>query len=376
MNITHVCKVWYPRATGVTVHVDCLARWMKAAGHQVSVVTYDFSGELLPDMKWREEEHNGYRTFKTRFGNREIVQKAIEATQPDVVHAHGIWEHVHPAWEAARTAGARFALTAHGTWQFLYRTPGMESWHRRFQFWWYYRTRWRAMARDAEAVIALNAIEEKAYHALGVKNVYRIPNGVDCREFYPEVHTPLPATLTIPENYIFYAGAVQTQKGIFTLLDALCRLKGKGLCPHVLVAGDGPELERSQSLARDRQLNISFAGRVDRQYMPRLMADAGLFVLPSESEPFATVYLEAMASGTPCIGTASGGTPEIIVDGENGFLIPIGDVGMLAKVIENYYTPETDKTIYDKIKMNAVQRVQSNFDWSILTPRILQAYLS
>jgi len=231
------------------------------------------------------------------------------------------------------------------------------------------------MVRDADAVIALNAIEEKAYNALGAKNVHRIPNGVDCGEFRPQGHPPLPATLTVPENYLFFAGAVQTQKGIFTLLDSLCRIGEKGLRPHVLVAGDGPELARAQSLVRDRRLNVSFAGRIDRQYMPRLMADAELFVLPSEYETSATVYLEAMASGTPCVGTASGGTPEIIIDGENGFLIPVGDAGMLAKVIENHYAPEADKAVHASMKRNARQRAQDHFDWSILTPRLLQAYL-
>lgn len=376
MNITHVCKVWYPRTTGVTVHVDCLARWMRAEGHDVTVITYDLAGELPPARDWAEEERNGYRVLRVRTGNSGRFQNAVEATKPDVVHAHGIWEHVRPAWQAARTANARFALTAHGTWQFLNSTPGMESWWRRLRFRWYYHTGWRHMVRNADAMIALNAVEEDAHRALGAKKVYRIPNGVDCREFKSAGHPSLPKEFNLPEQYLFYAGAVQTQKGVFTLLEALIRLKENKIIPHVVIAGDGPESDKAKSVAEAKKLQIQFLGRVDRQYMPRLMADAALFVLPSENEPFATVYLEAMASGTPCVGTDTGGTPEIITDGQTGFLIPVGGAEELAKVIETVWGTAEGEALCRQMGNEARQRAADHFDWSILVPRLLNAYVA
>lgn len=373
MNITHVCKVWYPRTTGVTVHVDCLARWMKAEGHGITVVTYDLAGDLPSAHGWAEEERNGYRVIRVRPGDSGRFQNAIEATKPDVVHAHGIWEHVHPAWRAARAINARFALTAHGTWQFLNSTPGMKSLWRRLRYRCYYHTGWRHMVRNADAMIALNAVEEEAHRSLSAKNVFRIPNGVDCREFRPGGHPPLPLEMDFPKPYFLYAGAVQTQKGVFTLLESLCRLKEKKIFPKLIVAGDGPEFDRAKSVAEDNDLQVRFLGRVDRKHMPRLMADADLFVLPSINEPFATVYLEAMASGTPCVGTDTGGTPEIITDGQTGFLMPVKGVDKLSNIIERILN---EPGLVDVMGRSARQIAQSSFDWSKLIPKLLEGYWS
>ena len=68
-----------------------------------------------------------------------------------------------------------------------------------------------------------------------------------------------------------------------------------------------------------------------RRDVPEILAACDIFALASVDEPFGRVYVEAMASGLPTIGTRSGGVPEIVLDGETGLLVPPADVDALAK---------------------------------------------
>ena len=371
MKILHICKVWYPRITGVTVHVDNLARRMTSAGHKVCVVTYDLTGDYIGSTDMSREARSRYAVIRVRPGLRPLLSDAIQKEKPDVVHAHGIWEHVWPAFLAARAVKAGFFITAHGTWQFLYDTPGFEKKIRQLKYKIYYQTLWRYMVMNATAMIALNAIETRAHKALGATRISRIPNGVDCDMFSPGAGQVSLEDDRLPGQFVLFAGAIQEQKGIFTLMDALGKLKKKGLSVPVVVAGEGTAMDKVRNLARQENFSVFFKGRVERARMPYLMARAGLFILPSIDEPFATVYLESMAGGTPCVGTCTGGTPEIIDHGINGFLIPPRDSNALARILEQFII---DPEGFRQWGHNARKKVLNQFDWSILREKILRVY--
>ncbi len=371
MKILHICKVWYPRITGVTVHVDSLARKMASAGHRVCVVTYDLTGDFTGSMNLSREECSMYAVIRVRPGSRILLSDVIQKEKPDVVHAHGIWEHVWPAFLAARAVRAGFFITAHGTWQFLYDTPGFEKKKRQLKYQIYYQTLWRYMVMNATAMIALNAIETRAHRVLGATKIFQIPNGVDCDMFRPEAGQVSLADDLLPGQFVLFAGAIQEQKGILTLMEALGKLKEKGMTVSVVVAGEGPAMDKVRNLARQENLSVIFKGRVHRTRMPYIMARAKLFVLPSMDEPFATVYLEAMASATPCVGTRTGGTPEIIDHGINGFLIPTRDSDALARILEHFIN---DQEGFRQLGRNARKKILKQFDWSILSEKILRVY--
>ena len=69
---------------------------------------------------------------------------------------------------------------------------------------------------------------------------------------------------------------------------------------------------------------VKFLGKVD--FVAGLLASADVFLLPTDSESFGLSALEALASGTPVIGAAAGGLPEVVRDGVTGYLCPVGDV--------------------------------------------------
>lgn len=121
-------------------------------------------------------------------------------------------------------------------------------------------------------------------------------------------------------------------KGVDTLIRALPKILSKVPNAILAVVGDGDQLPYLQRLAEE--LNVSeqvlFAGEKKTDELRTYYARADLFAMPSRQEGFGVVFLEAMAFGKPVIGGNHGGTPEVVIDGVNGFLVQYGDVDALA----------------------------------------------
>lgn len=111
------------------------------------------------------------------------------------------------------------------------------------------------------------------------------------------------------------------------------RTKGNRLGVKLLMCGDGPERADAEALAQELGVaeNVIFAGKQPQAQVRDYLSIADLFVLPSESESFGLVALEAMACQVPVVATRVGGIPEVVLEGETGFLFEIGDVQGMAE---------------------------------------------
>jgi N-acetyl-alpha-D-glucosaminyl L-malate synthase BshA len=100
---------------------------------------------------------------------------------------------------------------------------------------------------------------------------------------------------------------------------------------RLLLVGDGPDRGKVEQYCRENDLCswITFIGNLP--LVEEVLVGADLFLLPSESESFGLAALEALSCKVPVIASASGGLPEVIVDGRNGFLRPVGDVDGMAR---------------------------------------------
>lgn len=134
---------------------------------------------------------------------------------------------------------------------------------------------------------------------------------------------------------ILFAGTVTPLKGVHVLLDAFAAVSANipGVRLHIAgLAGDARY--RRQLSAQAERLGVHgamrFLGYLTQRDLASEMAGATVLVLPSLSEALGRVLLEAMASGIPVIGSRVGGIPDLIVDGQTGFLVPPGDAAALA----------------------------------------------
>jgi glycosyltransferase involved in cell wall biosynthesis len=166
-----------------------------------------------------------------------------------------------------------------------------------------------------------------------------IPNGIREREI---TETPDAVRMRIgaPEDrpLVAVVANLEHRKGHAVLFDALARLKASGATPlpWVAVEGTGPEgaVLRADVAARGLSDDVAFLGR--EAHVFDLMNAADIVALPSiANEDFPNVVLEAMSLSKPVVASIVAGTPEQIVDGETGVLVPAGNAAALASALES-----------------------------------------
>jgi glycosyltransferase involved in cell wall biosynthesis len=146
----------------------------------------------------------------------------------------------------------------------------------------------------------------------------------------------------------------------------------------LLIIGSGPEKEHL--LQRTRQLSleekVTFLGVVSDEELKAYYQAADVFVLPSvnkdgRTEGLGVVLLEAMASGCPVIGSNVGGIPDIITDGENGFLVPEQEPRVLTeKIIALLY----DSILADRFRDAGYRTVKVRFSWGGISRQFSEVY--
>ena len=135
-----------------------------------------------------------------------------------------------------------------------------------------------------------------------------------------------------------FAGRITAQKSLRVALEALASVDGVAL----VLAGEGderPALERAVA-ELGLENRVHFLGAQTREHVLELFAAADASILSSSWENFPHTVVEALAVGTPVLATATGGVAEAVRDGENGLLVPVGDVRALGDAIRRYVGDE------------------------------------
>jgi starch synthase len=187
---------------------------------------------------------------------------------------------------------------------------------------------------SADAVIAVSAGMRRdilrSYPRLDADRVRVVHNGIDVEAWRPTQNPELLERWGITEHVptLVFVGRITRQKGLPYLLEAVTLLPDG--VQVVLCAGapDTPELmaEVEASVARLQQSRkgvVWIPDHLPRHELAAILSAATVFVCPSIYEPLGIVNLEAMACGIPVVGTATGGIPEVVADGETGWLVPI-----------------------------------------------------
>jgi len=169
---------------------------------------------------------------------------------------------------------------------------------------------------------------------------------------------------------ILYVGDLEPWKGVQTLIETMRLLEAKGNSFTLKLAGDGSQRHRLEALANGA--SVEFLGEVPHPQIPEMMSRAFAVVLPSLWEAVPTVGLEAMATGTPFIGTNVGGIPEIVRNNITGLLVPPNNPGELASAILRL----SDDRVRQKLSANALRLVQNRFDIAQIARKVDGLYRS
>ncbi len=160
-------------------------------------------------------------------------------------------------------------------------------------------------------------------------------------------------------------------KGVRTAIEAFARIAPQHPDVHYVIGGGGNDLENLRAEVIDRGLanRVHFPGRVSDEALRWLYANCEAFVLPSAKEGFGIVFLEAMAFGKPCIGGNTGGTPEIVVEGETGFLKAWDDAAGVSQAMESLVGDEATRA---RMGAEAKTRLETNFTFDIFAARMAE----
>ena len=162
--------------------------------------------------------------------------------------------------------------------------------------------------------------------AIGHPDVRVLPN--------PVLPAVLPTDVPREAQTLLFLGRLEPEKGVFVLVEALARLAPAHPQLRAVLAGEG-DLAGVRKAALDAGVagRIELPGWVDGDAKARLLARAGIFVLPSRFEGLPMALLEAQAAGLPVVATRVGGIPQVVTDDDNGRLAEPDDVASLVAAL-------------------------------------------
>jgi glycosyltransferase involved in cell wall biosynthesis len=275
------------------------------------------------------------------------LARTLRSLRLDLVHTHLVHADVY----GALAPGVRVVSTKHNPDPF-----------RRGSF----RYVERALARRAARVIAIS----EAVRRFTVEEVGLPPGKVEVVHYgLDELPAPWSENprLALRDPLLLAVCRLAPQKGLETAVRALTDLPGATL----LVLGEGPERETLETLAgslgvRDRLLLPGRVGDVAALYR-----NAALVVHPARWEGFGLAMLEAMLASKALVAARAGSAPELVVDGETGLLIPVGDAEALADAIASLLA---DPARAQALGRAGLERARSEFSVARMAERTLAVY--
>lgn len=208
----------------------------------------------------------------------------------------------------------------------------------------------------------------EAARGIGIRRVKLWPKGVDTVMYHPDkCTTEMRARLSDghPEDpLVVYVGRIAVEKKLDVLRRAMDRMPGVRLA----IVGSGPAREQLQKDFAGTP--TVFTGYLSGDDLAAAYASADVFAFPSTTETLGLVALESMASGVPVVGARAGGIPDVIADGENGFLFEPGDADELA---DNIMLLVNDPELRQRFA--AAGRAETEkWGWRAATERLLEYY--
>jgi glycosyltransferase involved in cell wall biosynthesis len=243
-----------------------------------------------------------------------------------------------------------------------------------------------SLMRDADRIIAeceQDRIDMETLYDADSSRIDVVPCGFDSEEFWPVANARERIGLPAEDFVVLQLGRIVPRKGIDTVIEAVALLQRHyGIGARLLVVGGNtpqpdpdatPELGMLMALAHALGIgdNVQFTGQRPRQDLRDYYSAANVFVTTPWYEPFGITPVEAMACGTPVIGTAVGGIKTTVLDGQTGYLVPPKDPLALAERLAwLYHQPQ----IAQRLGWAGMHRAYRHFTWRKVAAQIAQVY--
>jgi D-inositol-3-phosphate glycosyltransferase len=383
-------------AGGQNVYVDQIARHLASSGHEVDILTRRDRDDWPPAVRLADgvrvihvpagpaapvckEALLPYMGKFTEFSLKYVCQQKEEY---DLIHANFFMSAIVSA-EIKRATGRPFVVTFHalGRVRRLHQAGADAFPEERLAI-------EDRVVSEADRIIAECPQDEqdlvRLYRADPGK-IATIPCGFDSSEFWPLDRSEARARLGLvpDEPVVLQLGRMVPRKGVDNVIRGLARLRQlRGIPARLLVVGgesrtpdpvSTPELGRLQAIAREEGVAdaVTFVGSRGRQELRYYYSAADVFVSTPWYEPFGITPLEAMACGTPVIGSAVGGIKATVLHGATGFLVRPNDPDALAARLADLLGDPACRRAFGR---RAIRHVNALYTWRRVTQSLIELY--
>ncbi len=364
----------YPTYGGSGAVATELGLELARRGHEVHFISYA-SPFRLRGFAERVTFHEVAQTEYPLFEQSSPYAMALAVKQHevamrerlDLMHAHYAIPHAAAAWLAKQMLkperDLKVVTTLHGTDITL---VGQDP---------SYYTITKFSIEQSDRVTAVSTyLRDETYRAFGCTgcDVVVIPNFVSPAEYHP----PPPGDRTwhralAPADHkvLVHVSNFRPVKRVTDVVRVFAGVR-RQLPATLVLVGDGPDRDAAEQEADrlDLRREVRFLGKVDN--VADVLRGGDLFLLPSQTESFGLAALEAMACAVPVLASAVGGLPEVVVDGETGFLTPVGDVDGM---IDHALRVLRDTALHTRLKDAAARRALE-FAADRIVPRYEHVY--
>jgi 1,2-diacylglycerol 3-alpha-glucosyltransferase len=353
MKILIATDTYYPDVNGAAYFAYRLATILAKRGHNVSV--------MCPSRSFKNTVSNDkgvtvygissipvpvYQNFRISPPFIPgIIRGAVGEISPDIVHIQNHFLIGKQAVSAAKKLGIPVIGTNHfmpeNLVHYLHLPEIAERWLRKFA--------WRECIRIFEQLDFVTTPTKTALALLKnagfSKDIMPISCGIDLDRFKPTNDgSYLKQIFAVPINkpVLLYVGRLDKEKRIDLILRALPDIL-RVTSAHLVLAGIGKEKQKLEELTEKLgiQKAVTFTGFVPDEDLQNIYRIADIFVIAGIAELQSIVTMEAMASGLPVVAVNAMALPELVHDGENGYLFSDGDRRMLAEKIIAILTNQT-----------------------------------
>lgn len=356
----------YPTVGGSGVIATELGKLLAEKGHDIHFISSSLPfrlNRMYHNVYYHQVEVNQYSVFQYPPYDIALASKIAEVInreELDVLHVHYAIPHAVCAILAKQMSkrDVKIITTLHGTdITVLGYDPSLTD---AIQF--------GIEQSDLVTAVSKSLIEQTYDLIQPEKKIEAVYNFIDQRVYKKVDSSYLREEYEIrpEEKIVIHVSNFRAVKRVTDVIKTFAKINEK-IPAKLLLVGDGPEMSVVCHLVDELGLRdqVLFLGKQDN--LEELYSISDLMLLLSEKESFGLVLLEAMACGVPCIGTNVGGIPEVITNGETGFICKVGDIDEIA---EKALLLLTDGTLHNRVSQNALAEVNKRF----LADRIVEEY--
>ena len=373
MNICMIISVPFPPNEGIGYYTYNLSKKLLEKGHKVVVIT-----------------RGSYKKTKREiFDGIEIIRVPFLPIYPFYLKIHGIFVnkvlkslesqmdivHIHSPLSPLINTSLPIITTIHTPMLTDYRQAEVKSIFSLLskisaRFISYPLELKLIQSSDVITTVSKSITQELREYYLNSKSINVVENGVDEKFFYPKKEK---SEKTM--KYAIFVGRIDREKGLFDLVECGRYIRRERPELNFIIAGKGRDLKKLINKIKKIGLQdkFIFLGQVEKDNLVKLYQNATFFIFPSYHEGLPSVILEAMSCGLPIIATDVRGNRDLIINGENGIIVPPKEPKKLAEAINSLLE---DEKLMEYLGKNARDTIIKKYTWDIVAKKMLKCYES